>query len=213
MNLRSKLEVMAGVVLLGLSSFGFSIWLAEHDARIHADETVKAQKQVFDQAAAQLQTLKADQSERDRRTAATIAALEASASKQTTPAQIAAWIPKQAGFESLGTIRLAAPTPQNPAADAILTVPEAQLPALRDTIEKCQECAIKLSAAEKDLVSKDDELRLAGQQLSATGKERDAYKAQLKGGTFFARAKQAAKWIVGGIAIGAAAVCGSGHCK
>lgn len=213
MNLRTKLEVAAAVILIGLCGFGFSIWLSEHDARIHADETVHAQKQAFEQAAVQLRTLQAAQADRDRQTAQTIAALQASAAKQVTPAEISKWIPKQPGFESLGTIRTPAPTPQNPSPDAIVTIPEAQLPVLRDSIEKCRECAIKLSAADEDLASKDQQLRLAGEQLSATANQRDAYKQQLQGGTFFARARQAAKWIVGGIAIGAVAVCGSGHCK
>ena len=48
---------------------------------------------------------------------------------------------------------------------------------------------------------------------SAAENQRDAYKAALKGGTFWTRTKKAAKFLAIGGAIGVGLVCASGHCK
>ena len=217
MTTRVKLELAAAVAVLILCLIGLHTWLGEHDARLKAETTIAAQQKAFDQAGDQVKQLQASDKDRDAQTAATIAKLSDAASKQVTPAQIASWIPAQlqAGkaLPQPITIQLPPATAANPAPNAIASIPQADLPALRDEIASCQECGVKLSGAQADVASRDQQLKLAGEQLSAEGKERDAYKLELKGGTFWHRVKGGSQKVVIGIGIGLAFVCGSGHCK
>lgn len=215
---RIKAELAGGALALALGVLGFRSWIGEHDARMAAETTVKVQKADFDKAAQQSRDLQAQEASRDAARDQAVAAIAGSAAKAVTPAEIADWIPRQLAGLSPGapqpiTITIPPPTAQNPQPNATASIPQADLPALRDTIAKCQECAIKLAAAQSDLTSRDERLKLAGQQLSDVERQRDAYKQELKGGTFWTRTKRALKFIAIGAAAGAAAVCGSGHCK
>ena len=55
---------------------------------------------------------------------------------------------------------------------------------------------------------------LAQKQIDALKTERDeAVKKASQGGGFWSRVRRSVKWAAIGAGIGAAAVCGSGHCK
>lgn len=214
LTLRAKLEIAAGVLALAGAAFGFTTWLQEHDDRLRAQADAAAAKKVFDQAADQMkQHADADRA-RDEATAKQLEAMQKLASQIQTPAQIAAWIPKQLpAVPQPITVTIPPGTAQDPSPAAIAAIPQADLPVLRDYIEKCREDSLKLSTCEADKASKAEQLRLAGEQLSAVERQRDAYKAAAAGGTFWTRTKRAAKWLVVGAGVGAAAICGSGHCK
>jgi len=214
MILRTKLEIAAGVLAFAIAAFGFTTWLQEHDDRLRAQSDAAAAKKVFDQAADQMkQHADADRA-RDEATAKQLDAMQKLAAQIQTPAQIAAWLPKQVtGLPQPITVTIPPATPQNPAPDAIAAIPQADLLTLRDSVEQCREGAVKLSNCEADRISKQEQLRLAGEQLSAVERERDTWKAAAKGGTFWLRTRRAAKWLAIGAAVGAGAVCGTGHCK
>lgn len=72
---------------------------------------------------------------------------------------------------------------------------------------------MKLASAQQDAASLKSQLQLAGEQLSAVQKERDAAVKASKGGGFWSRVKRGVKFFLIGAGTGAAAVCGSGHCK
>jgi hypothetical protein len=143
--------------------------------------------------------------QRDAQTAATLQSMAQSVSKVQTPSQIASWIPQQLPTPQPIMITVPQATAANPHPDAMATIPQADLPALRDQIEKCKECGVKLANAQADLASRDDQLKLASEQLSATQKERDAAITAAKGGSKWSRMTRAAKWFVIGVGAGAVA--------
>ena len=212
--LRTKLEIAAGALALAGAAFGATTWLQEHDDRLRAQSDAAAAKKVFDQAADQMKLhIDADKA-RDEATAKQLDAMQKLAAQIQTPAQIAAWLPKQVpGLPQPITLTLPPATAQNPQPDAQASIPQADLPVLRDVVENCRENSVKLSTCQADQASKQEQLRIAGEQLSAVERERDAYKAAANGGTFWLRAKRAGKWLVVGAAVGAGAICGTGHCK
>jgi hypothetical protein len=84
---------------------------------------------------------------------------------------------------------------------------------LRDRMSNCDTDAQKVSTCAADIATKTQQLHDAGVSLSEVEGERDAYKQELAGGTKWQRTKKALKFIGIGALAGAAAVCGSGHCK
>jgi len=175
--------------------------------------TIDAQQEIILASAKQAKDLQDAETQRDKLTAANVAALQAAASRQVTPGEIAAWLPKQLATPQPITFTIPAATAQNPTPNATASIPQADLPVLRDRVEKCQECAAKLTTSEADVSSRDQRLILAGEELSAMTKERNAAVAAAKGGGFWSRMKRSGKWLAIGAGAGAAALCGFGHCK
>ncbi|MGA9570061.1 MAG: hypothetical protein WBS17_08235 [Candidatus Acidiferrales bacterium] len=101
----------------------------------------------------------------------------------------------------------AAPTNQRELPDApSAQIPAADLKPLFDYVQDCRSCQAQLAAAKQnatDNVAK----------LTAVTRERDAAVAAAKGGTFWQRLHRNALWFVIGAGAGAAAVCGTGHCR
>jgi hypothetical protein len=195
-------HVLLYTAIFAIVVIGLTAWEEKRNDNAKLDATITAQKTVIDAAQREMDTHQAADKARDAQTAATIAAMQDAVAKVKTPQQIANWIPQQLPLPQPITVQLPPATPQNPAPDAIVTIPQADLIPLRDTIEKCKECAIKLSTAQQDLTSRDERLALAGQQMIAVQKERDAALTAAKGGSFFTRAKRIAKWVAVGAAAG-----------
>jgi len=210
---REKWEIGAAAVALVIVVLVGESWLGAREDAIRLKATIDAQQQVIAATAKQAKDIQDAEVERDKVTAANVAALTAAAAHQTTPAEIAAWLPKQLATPQPITFTIPAATPANPTPAAVASIPQADLPALRDQISQCQVCAAKLTTAEEDLDSQKKETQLSGEELSAMTKERDTWKTAAKGGTFWSRTKRAAKWVVIGIAVGAVAVVASGHGK
>ncbi len=210
---RAKWEIVGALAaLVVLAIFGGS-WLGAREEQIRMKATIDAQNQVIASAQKQAQDIQTAEDARDKATAATVAAIQQAAAKQVTPQEIAAWIPKQLGVPQPITFQMPSPTAQNPSPDFTASIPAADLPVLRDQVEKCQECSIKLSTAQADLTSRAQQAVLAQQQIDALKTERDAAVKASKGGGFWSRVHRAAKWGVIGGAIAGAAICGTGHCK
>lgn len=210
---RVKLEIAGAVLAIVVSGIIGGSWLGAREEGIRLKATLDAQQQVIASSAKQAKDIQDAEVERDKVTAANVAALQAAAARQTTSAEIAAWLPKQIQTPQPITFTIPAATAQNPTPSAIASIPQADLPVLRDEVTQCQVCAQKLSNAQSDLSSEHEKEVLAGEQLSAMTKERDAAVTAAKGGSKWARIKRAAKWLAVGAGIGAAALCGSGHCK
>jgi hypothetical protein len=210
---RHKLEIAGAVLALAACAVLGGAWLGAREEAIRAKATVDAQNQVIATAEKRDKDLVAAETERDKATAANVAALQAAAARQTTPAEIAAWLPKQLSTPQPITFTIPAPTAAIPVPNAVASIPQADLPALRDEVSQCQVCGVRLATAQSDLSSRDARLVDAGEKLSAMTKERDTWKDAAKGGGFWSRVKRSAKWLVIGIGVGAVAVCGSGHCK
>ncbi|HEX4381221.1 MAG TPA: hypothetical protein VH022_14360 [Candidatus Acidoferrum sp.] len=208
-----KIDIAAGVLCLLACIVLGRYWVEEHDARLKAEAIVSEQTKAFEASTTQLKAMQDADRARDDQAAATIAELTRAAAAQKTPQQIAQWIPSQIPTPVPIKVEIPAATAQNPTPPAVFTVPQADLPALRDNLLSCQKNAVELSNSQADLSSCGAQIKIKDQEIAAVAKERDAYKEELKGGTFWRRAKKAAEYIAVGAAIGAAATCGSGHCK
>lgn len=216
MTTRTKFEVLAVIAACLLFGLVAHSYMQEHDLRLTAEATVSSAQQIINQDDTKIATLQKGDQARDAAAATEVKSIETDAAKQTTPKQIATWIPKQ--IPGLKDVTINVPSDlSNPSAEATAEIPVGDLPMLRDEIAQCQECAVKLDASQKDVASRDEQIRLAGEKLSQTQKERDAYKAAAKGGNFFTRLKNNADMLATGGAIGVGVtmvlVCGSGHCK
>lgn len=213
MTTRVKIEIAGALLALVVIGFVASSWIGSREDAIRMKATIDAQGQIIAASNKQAKDLADAETARDKVTAANVAALQAAAAKLVSPAEIAAWLPKQLPTPQPITFTIPAATPQNPSPNATASIPQADLPALRDEVTSCQVCSQKLATAQSDLTSRDQRLTLAGEQLSAMTKERDAAVTASKGGSFWHRVGRATKFIaVGGVAA-VVAVCGSGHCK
>jgi hypothetical protein len=211
---RAKLEIAAGVIALAGIAFGHTIWLQEHDDRLKAQAEIAAAKKAFDQLAGDRRDHEQADKARDDASAKQIDAMQKMASQIQTPAQLAAWIPKQIpGTPQPITITIPPATSQNPKPDAIASIPQVDLPVLKDNIENCRENSVRLTTCQQDKASRDAQIKMADAQIEALKNENSGLQTELKGGTFWTRTKRAAKWLIVGAGVGAAALCGTGHCK
>ncbi len=201
------------LVAVFLASNGLLVrsWLEARDARVQLQAELAAQKTIIDQAQQQINAVVQQQRDRDAALQQQLQGMQAAVAQIKTAADIARWIPTQLPTPQPINIHIPPATPQNPTPDAVAVIPQADLPAIRDAIEGCKECKVKLATAQQDLVSKDQQLKLAGVQLSATQRQRDVAVAAAKGGGFWVRVKRGAKWFAIGAGVGAVAVAAARH--
>ena len=131
MTLRAKLELAAAIVAAIAAVLGFRSWLLEHDLRMKTQAMVESQQKILDQSTDQAKQLSAARAKADEQTAAQIDAMNGRSEVQTA-SKIAQWLPKQIpGAPAPIEARLPASTPENPTPDAVVTVPQEDLPILR----------------------------------------------------------------------------------
>lgn len=212
-SLRAKLEIAAALAFLALGVFVFYSWLEAHDDQIRLAATLDAQGKLLDQAKQQSASLAAGQKQRDAALQSQLASMRAAVAKLQTPRQIAQWLPQQLPLPAPVSVALPPATSQNPAPAAIATIPQQDLAPIRNAVESCEECGKKLAVAQQDSAAKDQQLKLAGEQLSAAENERNAAIRASKGGGLWTRLHRNAKWFAVGAAAAGAALCASGHCK
>ncbi|HTV60368.1 MAG TPA: hypothetical protein VMJ93_15960 [Verrucomicrobiae bacterium] len=211
--MRTKIEIAVGIALLLGAAFAFSAWLEAHDDRLRLQSTLDAQSKILDQAKQQSAALAADEKQRDAALESQLATMRDAVAKIQTPQQIARWLPQQLPLPAPVAVTVPPATPQNPAPPATATIPQQDLAPIRNAVETCEECGKKLAVAQQDAAAKDQQLELAGQQLSAAERERDAAIKAAKGGGFWTRLHRNAKWFAIGAGAAASALCASGHCK
>jgi hypothetical protein len=212
---RGHLEVAGGVLALILSILGVRTWLQEHDARIHAEETVQANQKIVAASDAKEKSLEAEITARDQAAASRESAMMDAVKNLKTTQQIVPYIQREVAPNAPLPITINVPpaTKDNPTPNATISIPQLDLPAFRDRLSKCDIDAIQVETCNADSVTKATQLKVAGEKLSAVSNERDAYKTELAGGTFWRRTKTAVKWIGVGGGLAIAATCGSGHCR
>jgi hypothetical protein len=211
---RTSIELAAAVLAIAGAIFGHSIWLEEHDDKLRATAELAAEKKAFDALAADRKTHEAADAARDQAAAKQLETMAAMADKIRTPAQIASWLPQQLpGIPQPIQITVPQPTAQNPHPDAIASIPQSDLPYLRDTVEKCREDAVRLTTCQGNLSSRVAQMKEADGQIKALQGQVGSLQTELAGGTFWTRTKRAAKFLAIGGGIAVAATCGTGHCK
>ena len=117
-------------------------------------------------------------------------------------AVIAAHFPRPAKHGSLFPQRQSLPDAPIPSAQ----IPASDLKPLYDYVQDCRSCQAQLAAAKLDAAD-------SAAKLSAISRERDAALTAAKGGTFWRRLRRNALWFAVGAGAGAAALCGTGHCR
>lgn len=212
MTIRSKLELFAGAVVACALAILVSSWNQARNDQSQLQSALDSQKVTVTQAQQQIRALQDADKNRDKATQSQIAALRKSAAQMQTPLQIANWLPSQLDLPSPIAVSLPASSTANPASPAVATIPQQDLPSLRDLVESCTECKAQLATVQKDLASRDQQLKLAGEELSASERARDAAIAAAKGGTFWHRVARNTRWFLIGAGAGAATICATRHC-
>ncbi len=226
MTLRTKIEIALAALAIALAAFAFQTWLEAHDDRVKMQATIAARSRLINEQKQQAAALAQQEKSRDAALQSQIDAMQKSVAAIATPQQIAAWLPAQVQTPAPITIQVpAAPSASSGAAPgqgtgknsaappASATIPQIDLPSLRDYVETCKECQARLATSTQDLASKDQQLKLAAEQLTATERQRDAAITAAKGGSFWTRVRRNAHWLAIGAGVGAAAVCAAGHCR
>ena len=230
-SLRTKLEIAATLIAFALGVFAFYSWLEAHDDRLRLAATLDAQGKLLDQARQQSASLDAGEKQRDAALQTQLEAMRSAVAKNQTPQQIAQWLPKQlplpapvtisipnsaasaTAASGKGSVKNSVAPSSSSAPPAVATIPQQDLVPIRNAVESCEECSKKLAVAQQDAAAKDQQLKLAGEQLSAAENERDAAITAAKGGGFWIRLRRNAKWFALGAGAAVSALCASGHCK
>jgi len=105
-----------------------------------------------------------------------------------------------------------APTPQNPNPVSVVPVPQIDFPAIIAYAKGCEATKLANTKCQDDLSDRVKQMGLAQKQIDALKKENHDLLSAAHG-TFFQNFKKTGKWLTIGAGVGAAAVCGSGHCK
>jgi hypothetical protein len=213
LSLRTKLEIAAALALLAIGAFVFYSWLEAHDDQVRLAATVDAQGKLLDQAKQQSDAVADQEKQRDAALQSQLETMRDAVAKIQTPQQVAQWLPQQLPLPAPVSVAIPPATPQNPAPAAVATIPQQDLAPIRNAVESCEECSKELDVAQQDSAAKDQQLKLAGQQLSAAENERDAAIKAAKGDGFWTRLRRNAKWFLIGAGAAGAALCASGHCK
>lgn len=212
---RLQLEIAGGAIAFALLGYVGVTWLAEHDARLKAETVISANQSKEKEADAREESLKDELAKRDESARDREEKMLDAVKNLKTPAQIVPYVQKDLvpGAPTPIVVTVPAATKDNPTPDATITLSQADLPVLRDRLSKCDLDADKLNVCQADAATNAERLKTAGEKLSAAENERDAYKTELKGGTFWRRTKTALK--IAGITVAATigAACGTGHCK
>jgi hypothetical protein len=116
-----------------------------------------------------------------------------------TPAEAAARLPEAlAPLPQTVSVNLPPNTQDEPAAPAVITVPQADLKPLFDRLQDCRACQEQFAAAQQDL--KDEQAKVAALMI-----ERDTAVKAARGGGFWPRLRAGAKWFAIGGVMGALA--------
>jgi hypothetical protein len=213
MTLRGKLEIIAAIVLLAGGVLAFRSWLSEHDLRLHAEEQAKAQQTVQADAAAKAAELQKQMDVRDQAYTEQLKALDSKLQSATSPQQFAALVSQMAGLKQPIQVVTPAATSQNPNPTPVAQVPEIDFPQAKAYVTDCEQCKLDRAKLQADAADRASQAALAQKQIDSLKQEVNTWQTAAKGGSKWQRMKRAAKWFAIGAGAGAAALCGTGHCK
>lgn len=209
----TKLHLALTATLLAIAVFTAHQWLAAHDAYLRANAQSQATQSALTQLAKQQSDLAAQLKQTQADAQSQLTALRQQYANAQSPDQIAALI--TAAMNLPQPIRITTPpaTPANPNPQPVAEVPLPDAPQAKAFVQQCQECSIRLTAAQKESAIAADQLAATRQELTLTQKDRDTWKRAAKGGSWPRRAAKRAAAFAIDAAITAVALCASGHCK
>ena len=206
-KLRFGLELAGG--LLAILAIG-----AWHEASLNAaksDAVQKAQADLQEQYRDQLAALQDQMTQREAHYKQDTEDLQKSF--QGSLQQIALLVQRNANLPVPLQIVTPAPTKENPNPTPQVIVPSQDLPAAKTYLLDCEQCKLDRVKLQSDAEDRIKQMTLAQQQIDSLKVQRDAAIKASKGGNWIHRLSHNAKFIAIGGAIGAAAICGSGHCR
>jgi hypothetical protein len=205
MTLRVKLEIAAVVTALVLCVVGGRMWLEEHDARLRAEESSKAQQAVQADARAEIAAIQKQMADRDAAYQAQLQTLNTKFSQAASPDQIAQLVTQLMGLKQPIQILTPAPTAQNPNPQPVAQVPLVDAPQAKAYLQDCEECKAARVKLQADVADREQQMAAAQKQIDSLKTERDTWEKTAKGGTKLQRIGRAMKWIGVGVVVGLAA--------
>lgn len=196
LTLRHKLEIGGALFALVLIGVAGGSWLGAREEGIRLKATLDAQNSVIAEAGKR-------ESDREAVLKVSLSQIEDLKKATQTPQEALKQLPAVLPLPQPITFNL----PPNPAqgsptqgqAPATASIPAADLKPLYDFAANCKECQARLAEVQADQA--DDAVK-----IGALTKERNAAVTAAKGGSKWTRIKRAAKWVVIGVAVGAAGV-------
>jgi hypothetical protein len=149
MTIITKLHILLTALRLGLGSFFAYNWFREHEAFIRADAQAKADQSALAQLAKQQNDLAAQLKQTQVEQQTQLAALHKEYAQAQSPEQLAALISNVMNLPQPIRITTPPPTNDNPHPTPVAEVPLPDAPQAKAFVQACQECQIKLSAAQK----------------------------------------------------------------
>ena len=213
MTLNTKLHVILTLALLAAAAYFAHQWLATHDAYLRAEAQSQATQSALAQLAKQQSDLSAELKQTQTAAQSQLSALRQQYAKAQSPDQIGALITAAMNLPQPIRITIPPATPDDPDPQPVAQVPLPDAPQAKAFVLQCQECSIRLSAAQKESAIAAEQLTASRQELAITQKDRDAWKSAAKGGSWPRRAAKRAAAFAIDAAVTAVALCASGHCK
>ncbi len=209
------IALISGVAVagLGLGALAVSGYIKERERAVKAETVAETQAQVQKQLTGQIADLQKQMTDRDALYQQQLQSLQTKLGQATTPTQIAQLVSQLMGLKEPIQITTPLPTSQNPNPSPIAQISLEDAPQFKAYVQTCEECKLNLTKTQADLADRAKQAELAQQQIESIKAERDSWKVAAKGGTKWQRFKKAIKYLGIGAGIGAAALCGSGHCR
>jgi len=213
LSLRAKVEIAAAIVLLVGGVLAFRSWLSQHDLRLHAEETAKAQQAVQSDAKQQIAGLQKQMADREAAYQVQLKLQGTKFSNSATPAQLAQLASQVMKLQQPIQLQTPPASAANPQPEVEARVPQIDFPQAKSYIEACESCKLERDKLVEDVNDRAAQAALAGKQIVSLQQEVATWKNTANGGNWWLRTKRAAKWLIIGGAAGGAALCGTGHCK
>lgn len=204
LDLRHKLEIAAGIVVLAGTVIGFRSWLEEHDARIKGEAEVASTKIAIDKLAADRQAERQAEADRDRDRDEKNAETLSEVAKLKTPAQVAGFVNREVP-DAKATVSIP-PAPTDAKPDAPLPRPVVTLDAeaLDLRLGKCKIAETSLGTCEANIAGRDRDAKAADATIKLLQKENGDLEKDL-GRTKWQRAWNKYIKPIGALGIGIAA--------
>ena len=207
---RLHLSLIGAALLVG------GVALHEHDSHVREaavrDAVQSAQATYQRQLAEQTSQIEKHMSDTASAYQSQLQSLQTQMKAAQTPSQVAQLAAQVMALKQPIQISTPAPTPSNPTPEPVATVSTSDTPLVKAYIDACETCKIEVPKLESDLADRAAEAKVAQAQIESLKTERDAAITASKGGNIVTRTVRALKYIGIGILVGAAAVCGTGHC-
>lgn len=186
---------------LGAAAYAHSLIEGARSQAVQ-DTEAKFQKQLAVQQADFEAKLKA----RDAVYQQQIQSLQLRFQKAVTPPEIAQLASQLMGLKQPIQIVTPPPSSQEPNPKPVAQISLADAPQAKQYLQECETCKLELPKLQADLADREAQMKLAQQQIESLKSQRDAAITASKGGSFWRRLKNNAKWLIIGAAGGAIAV-------